>query len=362
MSSNILPPDRPSRLRGVQPGPSRASRADEGSPTRWRGRSLRGGAWGLLVCLCLAGCGSKPAVRSFSRGRDNDPEEPVAAAPVVAQTPAGGKQGGAGEKAKAGEGRSRSKERATQAKPADASDGAAEGTASMPAGETEGAGKAEEAGELGPKPAVATKVPSPQVGTPGTPATEPAPAEEGDAGEQASGRVAGGGVDQGDAPRLVENPIEERRPRPRELAKGQSFLELTAERAQVFKPCFLKKYTPAAGWPTVWVLSNSEKDSEPGRPAAYLRFITPPGFEESLEGHRVKAQLYLQAAPNAPVLASEEGAEIELELFVDDGEVLEGEIVSGQLLGSDQSRRIPVTGSFSASSRLTTTQPLNENE
>ncbi len=314
------------------------------------------GAWVLVVCLYLAGCGGKPAVRSFSRGKDNDPEVSVAAAPVVAQTPAGGNQGGAGEKAKGGEGRSRSKERVTQAKPADGGDGAAEGTASTPAGETQGAG------EAGFKPAVANRVRTPAVGTTGAPSAEPASTDDGGPEEQASGGAPGGAVDQGDAPRLVENPIEERRPRPRELAKDQSFLELTADRAQVFKPCFLKKYTLAAGWPTVWVLSNSEKDSEPGRPAAYLRFITPPGFEESLEGHRVRAQLYLQAAPNAPVWASEEGAEIELELFVDDGEVLEGEIVSGQVLGSDQSRRVPVTGSFSASTRLTTTQTANPNE
>ncbi|MFM8287721.1 MAG: hypothetical protein ACKOGA_13440 [Planctomycetaceae bacterium] len=229
------------------------------------------------------------------------------------------------------------------------------------------AAKAEGGAGPGPKPAVATPASRPEAAVSKSPATQPPPTEDaGGAGETpadvAGPNGVGGEADRADLPRLVENPLEERRPRPRELAKGQSFLEMTADRPLVFKPFFLKKYTLAAGWPTVWVLSNSVQDSEPGRPAAYLRFTTPPGFDESLESHRVRAQLFLQVAPNAPVLACEEGAEIELELFLDDGELLEGEIVSGQLLGSDQSRRIPVTGSFSATSRLTTTQPVNANE
>jgi len=200
------------------------------------------------------------------------------------------------------------------------------------------------------------KPPTPTI----TAGSTPTPPPENRPGTPASTASVPKGGPVGETPQLVESPLEVRRPRPPGVAPGQPYLELELERPRLFNPCVWRRHTLGEGRESVWVISNSADDSRPTYPAVYLRFTTPAGFEGPLEGHRVQVQLWTQEAANAPVVTGDPAQELVVEFLVDDGEKLEGEFVSGQLLGSNQPKRFPALGAFQATSRPLTQRPEPE--
>lgn len=136
------------------------------------------------------------------------------------------------------------------------------------------------------------------------------------------------------------------------LKPGQSGVEIEGEAKCRGTEFFLKRIPAVDGQPGVVILSTSRQEVNPDYPAVYFIAQLPAGSAENLAGQTAKGRLFVQAQANGPILHST-GSSAEIQFVGQDADFVEGEIFETQLISTEASRRVTVSGAFIATTRET---------
>lgn len=134
------------------------------------------------------------------------------------------------------------------------------------------------------------------------------------------------------------------------LPEGQSGIQLDCAGPVRTTQFFLRRHPGAEGQPTVIVLTSSRQQEGLEFPSVFFRAELPAETADNLVGHTLKGRLFVQPDANGPVYFSP-GSAAQIQINAMDADAVEGEVFESQLSSTDGTRRVVVSGAFTASLR-----------